>query len=87
MGESAFIEMNLEELKQIDVRTVDLATLVDIEEIEIDRALPKEDRIREFIRQIRNPYCFRVGKVAVSVGYAEGGITFEQRMEHYLQTL
>lgn len=80
-------EMDLEELKQVDVRTVDPATLVDIEEIEIDRTLPKEERMREFIRQIRNPYCFRVGKVAVSVGYADSGVTFEQRMEHYLQTL
>lgn len=80
-------EMDLEKLKQVDVRTVDPATLVNIEEIEIDRTLPKEERIREFIRKIRNPYCFRVGKVAVSVGYSESGVTFEQRMEHYLQTL
>lgn len=32
-------------------------------------------------------FCFRVGKVAVSVGFAANGVTFEQRMEHYLQTL
>ena len=44
-------------------------------------------QLTELIRQIRNPSCCRVGKVAVSVGYAEGGATFEQRMEHYLQTL
>lgn len=62
MGGYDLTEMDLEELKQVDVRTVDPATLVDIEEIEIDRTLPKEERIREFIRQIRNPYCFRVAK-------------------------
>lgn len=87
MGGYDLTEMDLEVLKQVDVRTVDPATLVDIEEIEIDRTLPKEERMREFIRQIRNPYCFRVGKVAVSVGYADSSVTFEQRMEHYLQTL
>lgn len=80
-------QMALEKLRQVDVRTVDPATLVDINEIEIDRTLPREERKREFVRQIKNPYCFRVGRVAVSVGYAEGGPTFEQRMEHYLQTL
>ncbi len=87
MGGYDLTEMDLEELKQVDVRTVDPATLVDITGIEIDRALPREERVREFIRQVRNPYCFRVGRVAVSVGYSEGGATFEQRMEHYLQTL
>ena len=87
MGGYDLSEMDLQELKQVDVRTVNPDTLVDIKEIEIDRTLPKGERIQEFIRQIRNPYRFRVGKVAVSVGLAEGGPTFEQRMEHYLQTL
>lgn len=87
MGNFDLSKMDLQALKQVDVRTVDPATLVDIKEIEIDRTLPKEERKLEFIRQIRNPYCFRVGRVAVSVSYSEGGGTFEHRMEHYLQTL
>lgn len=81
------LELDFEKLRQVDVRTVDLTTLVDIKEVVIDRSLPKEARKMEFIQKIKNPYCFRVGKVAVSVGYAECGTTFEQRMEHYLQTL
>ena len=87
MEKFGLAQMNLEKLRQVDVRTVDLETLVDIREIEIDRSLPKEGRQKEFMRKIRNPYCFRVGKVAVSVGFAANGVTFEQRMEHYLQTL
>lgn len=82
-----FSEMDFEAMRQVDVRTVDPASLVDIRGIVIDRTLPKEERIREFIMQIKNPYCFRVGKVAVSVGFQKGGPTFEQCMEHYLQTL
>ena len=66
MGGYDLSEMDLQELKQVDVRTVNPDTLVDIKEIEIDRTLPKGERIQEFIRQIRNPYCFRVGKVAVA---------------------
>lgn len=87
MEKFGLAQMNLEKLRQVDVRTVDLETLVDIREIEIDRSLPKEGRQKEFMRKIRNPYCFRVGKVAVSVGFSANGVTFEQRMEHYLQTL
>lgn len=87
MGNFDLSNMDLQALRQVDVRTVDPAALVDIKEIKIDRTLSKEERKLEFIRQIRNPYCFRVGKVAVGVSYTEGGDTFERRMEHYLQTL
>lgn len=80
-------KVDFEALRQVDVRTVDPDTLVDIRDIEINRALPKEQRMAEFVRQVKNPYCFRVGKVVVSVGYSNDGVTFEQRMEHYLQTL
>lgn len=87
MGEFDLSQVDLEALRQVDVRTVDPDTLVDIKELDIDKTLPREQRMAEFVRQVKNPYCFKVGKVAVSVGYSGDGVTFEQRMEHYLQTL
>lgn len=87
MGEFDLSQVDFETLQQVDVRTVDPDTLVDIKELDIDKALPREQRMAEFVRQVKNPYCFKVGKVAVSVGYSGDGVTFEQRMEHYLQTL
>lgn len=80
-------QVNLESLRQVDVRTVDPTTLVDIREIKIDKDLPREQRIEEFISQIKNPYCFKVGNIIVSVGFSNDGVTFNQRMENYLQTL
>ena len=80
-------QMDFDKLRQVDVRTVDPSTLVDINKLDIDATLPKEKRLEEFIRQVGNPYCFKVGKVAVSVGFAKDGLTFEKCMEHYLQTL
>lgn len=80
-------QADLEALRQVDVRTVDPATLVDISKIKIDMELTREQRMAEFISQIRNPYCFKVGDVAVSVGFSNDGVTFNQRMESYLQTL
>lgn len=87
MGEFDLSQVDFETLRQVDVRTVDPDTLVDIKELDIDKTLPREQRMAEFVRQVKNPYCFKVGKVAVSVGYSGDGVTFEQRMEHYLQTL
>lgn len=87
MDDFDLTQVDFEALKQVDVRTVDPYTLVDIRTLEIDKALPREQRMAEFVRQVKNPYCFRVGKVAVSVSYSGDDVTFEQRMEHYLQTL
>ena len=80
-------KVDLEALKQVDVREIDLDSLVDIREIKLDQNLPRTQRIAEFIRQVKNPYCFRVGNVAVSVGFAEDGATFEEQMGYYLETL
>lgn len=87
MGEFDLSQVDFEALRQVDVRMVDPDTLVDIKELDIDKTMPREQRMAEFVRQVKNPYCFKVGKVAVSVGYSGDGVTFEQRMEHYLQTL
>ena len=87
MGGFDLSQVDFEALRRVDVRTVDPDTLVDIKELDIDKTLPREQRMAEFVRQVKNPYCFKVGKVAVSVGYSGDGVTFEQRMEHYLQTL
>jgi len=87
MEEFNITQVDFQSLKQVDIRTVDVDTLVDIRNININTELPKEQRILEFIRKVGNPYCFKVDKVAVSVDFSNDGVTFEQRMKHYLQTL
>lgn len=80
-------KIDFELLRQVDVRTVDPDTLVDIRDLNIDTSLPKEERMQEFVRQVKNPFCFKVGKVTVGVSFSGDGVSFEQRMEHYIQTL
>ena len=58
-------------MKNIDVKTVDPETLVDITQIYIDENLPKEERIKEYIRQVKNPYCYKVGDIIVKTRYSE----------------
>ena len=48
----------------------DLSELVDIRDVVIDRTLPVEERIKSYVQQIKNPYCFKVGDVKVRVSYA-----------------
>ncbi|MEY8574914.1 DUF6870 family protein [Oscillospiraceae bacterium 21-37] len=44
--------------------------LVDIRNVHIDHSLPLEERIRSYVEQVKDPYCFRVGDVKVRVSYA-----------------
>ncbi len=39
--------------------------LVDIETVHIDTNLSKEERIKSFLEQIKNPYCFKCKGVTV----------------------
>lgn len=44
--------------KDIDVRDVDIDTLVDIRDVVIQNELPKEERIKDFIEKSEIPICF-----------------------------
>ena len=79
--------MSIEEMRNVDVRTVDPETLVDITSVHLDGEQPRKDRIRNFLEQIKNPYCYRVGKVVVKVSFAETDVTLEDRLEHYIRGL
>lgn len=79
--------MSIEEMRSVDVRTVDPETLVDITSVHLDGEQSRKDRIRNFLEQIRNPYCYRVGKVVVKVSFADTDVTLEDRLEHYIRGL
>ncbi len=49
----------------------DISELVDIRDITIDTSLPVDERVKSYIQQIKDPYCFRVGDVKVRVSYSD----------------
>lgn len=77
----------IEALKNVDVRTVDRKELVDIREVEVDHCLPVEEKIREFVEKVRNPYCFKVGDVVVKSVFSKKGRSLEERFEQMLSGL
>ena len=80
--------IDFEAMKQVDVRTVDRSTLKDINDVVVDTALPKEERLRSFIEQIGNQYCYKCGHLVVKVSFAENtSATLEDRLEHYPGTM
>ncbi len=55
--------------------------LVDIHTVSVSKDLPKEERIAEFVRQIKNPYCFRCGDFTIRASFASDGVTIEERLQ------
>ena len=60
------------------------AGLVDINDVKVDKSLPKQARIAEFIRQIKDPYHYKCGKFTVTVRYTEGGPTLEDCLQRLM---
>lgn len=52
--------------------------LVDIRGVSINRDLPKDERIADFVSQIKNPYLFKCGKYTVRASFSENGQTLEE---------
>jgi len=74
-------------MKNIDIRTVDPKELVERQSVKVNMSLPREERIKEYIKQIKNPYCYLDGDVVVKVSFQEEGVTLEQRLEAYIRSL
>lgn len=58
--------------------------LADIQTIAVDQALSKEERIAEFLRQIKNPYCFKCGKFTVQAQFSPNGVSLEDCLKQIL---
>ena len=86
MEQITYTREQLDAMQNVDVRAVDPATLRDIRDVEVNTALPKRERILDFIRQIGNPYCYRHGKYVVKVSFTDTDVTLEDRMLSYIRS-
>ena len=82
----ALQQIDLAALEAVDVQTVSPDDLVDLKDIQIDPSLPKEERIASFIRQVKNPYCYKCGKIVGKVGFEEG-TTLEEQLKTIFSTM
>jgi hypothetical protein len=74
-------------LKSVDIRTVDAASLVDIRDVVIKHDLPREERLIDFVKQIKNPYCYKYKKAIIKVEYEDAEVTPEEGLKSYFMSL
>lgn len=75
----------LRELRNLNVTQVDVNDLVDIRTVEVQTELPKEERVDDFIRQIKNPYFFKCGDIVIESVFSKTEITLDERIKQYLK--
>ena len=86
MEQTIYTREQIKAMQNVDIRTVDPNSLRDIRDVEVNTALPKKERILDFVRQIGNPYCYRHGKYVVKVSFIDTDVTLEDRMLAYIRS-
>ncbi len=81
------VEVNGLEKQNIDITKVDRSTLKDINSVKIDMSQPCEDRMRSFIDQIGNPYCYKDGEMVIGIGYTDTEISLKDKLAVYACSL
>lgn len=73
----------LRELAGVDICTVAKESLVDIRDVKIDASKSREERISDYIRQVKNPYCFQCNGIIVKMNFCQSEETLEDRLAGY----
>ena len=59
-------------------------SLADVCDVLIDTSLPQEERMKSYIRQIKNPYLFMCDDVTVRISFADTDTSLEERIKQLM---
>ena len=80
--------MTLQQMRDIDIRTVDPDTVVRADSISVNMDLPARERMIDVANQMGgNPYFMRSGDILVKIGHIDTPITANDRAESWMRTL
>ena len=68
----------IEKMRSVNLDAVDKETLVDASGFVFDNSLPLEKRAARMLEQLKNPYCFRYGDMAIKLEFAEDGPSLQE---------
>ena len=72
--------IEFEEMKKVDIRTVELNILEDLDKMDVDKSLTKEERLLDFITKIKNPFCFICNGMVVKTSYSNTKDSLEDKL-------
>ena len=74
----------LNELRSVDVNSVDKEMLTDVSGLILDVGIPQSQRLKQILTKTKNPYCFRVGDMGVKMESAEIYTTLQNCLCNFL---
>jgi hypothetical protein len=77
----------LNEMRQADIRTVDVSQLTDLRDVEINEKDNVKKRVAQYMEAVKNPFLMKIGSYAVKVSYSESGEGIEERMLAYISDM
>lgn len=76
----------LDECAATAVTNVDKNALVDIKKVRVNANLPEKERIADYIKQIKNPYCYLDQGIIVKLSFC-GTQSLEDCLFQYISTM
>lgn len=76
---------DLQRLQNVDVRTVDPNTLVQLESLKIDSDASHEEKVDSYVEHMKNPYCYLDKGHVTKISYSITTRTLEDIILHYLR--
>ena len=74
-------------MSQKSIKEAKADDLVDIRNVSVDKTLPPEERMINYLEQIKNPYCFRCGDAVVSVLFSTSSTSIDSLLKNYFEGL
>ena len=62
----------------MNINEIDRDRLVDLRTVRVNTDLPKTERMLDFIRQIKTPNCYKIGKYVVCLSFSETGLSAQE---------
>lgn len=74
-------------MSDFEIKKAEFSTLKDIKDVVIDTSAPCKDRVKNYIRQIGDPYRYLDNGVVVEIGYADTQVSLQDRLVSYASNI
>ena len=77
----------IRQMKNRDIRTIEQSELQELQQDAVEHGLPQEERLKNLLDKVRNPYCYLDNGIIVKLNFApRGSSTLSERIGRSFQS-
>lgn len=77
--------LNVAALSSVDIQKIKKEELTDIRSIKLDPSVPQDLRAVYVLKEMGNPYCFRVGDLGVKLEFPDSAPSLQDAIFDFFQ--